>query len=433
MTEYVFTFISEKNKLELSMQGNISKCQMIYQQLYILFSEVDHLNKTIKLNIKHSFNEELLTKVNSFVDSYRKDLPALNKLSGFFKKLKDSELIYVLPYAEKELLYSRLLSQRSLELLNNGLEEEAVYSILEQERKIFDDTFSDLFKDYIIQFTVHDTKVYIGEKVKQERVCRFCGLGMKDGKTFKKTAHAIPEALGNKNIINNEECDDCNETLGRLIEQDLVNYLNLYRSFYNIKGKEKTPTILYKSGKSIGYADDIFTIIDVKENDELVFDSLPQKIQLETREKINKADIYRALCKIALGTIDHEYLLHFESTVKWIMKDKGFENCDSLPRVAVLLNPTILHTHPSIILYIRKTDNCTFPFVVAEFKVLTFVFVYIIPLCSKDETNFVDKEQYNTYWDKFKHYQNYDNWEFDDFSIDKELGYIINITLSENK
>lgn len=55
--------------------------------------------------------------------------------------------------------------------------------------------------------------------------------------TFKKEAHAISEGFGNSNLINNEECDSCNETFGNTIEREFNEFFNFFKIFYNIKGK----------------------------------------------------------------------------------------------------------------------------------------------------------------------------------------------------
>ena len=51
-------------------------------------------------------------------------------------------------------------------------------------------------------------RIHIGEQNKEKRICRFCN-NKSENVTFKNKAHAISEALGNKTIILNEECDNC--------------------------------------------------------------------------------------------------------------------------------------------------------------------------------------------------------------------------------
>lgn len=48
--------------------------------------------------------------------------------------------------------------------------------------------------------------------------------------TFKKIAHAIPESIGgHKNLICNEECEECNEMLGAEVESHLCNWFEFRR------------------------------------------------------------------------------------------------------------------------------------------------------------------------------------------------------------
>ena len=78
--------------------------------------------------------------------------------------------------------------------------------------------------------------IKIGESDKSKRVCRYCNKKSPEV-SFKKVAHSISEALGNKKIITNDECDACNEKFGEGIENDLILYLNLYRVFLELEGR----------------------------------------------------------------------------------------------------------------------------------------------------------------------------------------------------
>ncbi|MBV8095742.1 MAG: hypothetical protein JO110_21445, partial [Acetobacteraceae bacterium] len=68
---------------------------------------------------------------------------------------------------------------------------------------------------------------------KHDRVCRFCGEH-EPKVTFKDRAHAIPEALGNKSLFTNYECDICNHAFGEGIEKHLGNWSKPSRTFARI-------------------------------------------------------------------------------------------------------------------------------------------------------------------------------------------------------
>lgn len=76
-------------------------------------------------------------------------------------------------------------------------------------------------------------------KQKNERVCRYCGLGYPEV-SFNKIAHAIPELLGNKKIISDSECDNCNQIFS-VYENDLAYSLGFLRSIFQINGKAGVP------------------------------------------------------------------------------------------------------------------------------------------------------------------------------------------------
>ena len=52
--------------------------------------------------------------------------------------------------------------------------------------------------------------------------------------SFRQEAHAIPEALGNKTLFVSYECDRCNNSFGRGIENDLGKRDTKARSLANV-------------------------------------------------------------------------------------------------------------------------------------------------------------------------------------------------------
>ena len=95
--------------------------------------------------------------------------------------------------------------------------------------------------NYFVIFSNEDTskKYYIGKK--NNKICRFCNKA-KPTVTFDTVAHAIPECLGNKNIICCDECDTCNKNFSENIEVHLDKITLLYRNINMIKGKKKVPS-----------------------------------------------------------------------------------------------------------------------------------------------------------------------------------------------
>lgn len=94
----------------------------------------------------------------------------------------------------------------------------------------------------------------IRERLGTKHTCRYCG---KTGaKHFRKTAHALPQSLGNNRLISLDECDACNERFARY-ENDLVNFYGPVRTMLGLPNKDKAPSAadkfrkIRRSGKNI--------------------------------------------------------------------------------------------------------------------------------------------------------------------------------------
>ena len=71
--------------------------------------------------------------------------------------------------------------------------------------------------------------------------CRFCRLASPET-TFRSVAHAVPEFLGNKSLVSQNECDTCNRKLAQRYEDDLSKWFGPMRAISQIKGKSGVPT-----------------------------------------------------------------------------------------------------------------------------------------------------------------------------------------------
>ncbi|MBX3199424.1 MAG: hypothetical protein KF850_19915 [Labilithrix sp.] len=70
------------------------------------------------------------------------------------------------------------------------------------------------------------------------RKCRFCEHS-ESQTTFRKEAHAVPRALGNRSLLCADECDTCNEA-GSVAEGDLVSVFAMARAIAMIRPRERT-------------------------------------------------------------------------------------------------------------------------------------------------------------------------------------------------
>lgn len=162
-------------------------------------------------------------------------------------------------------------------------------------------------------------KIVLGDE--QNRLCRFCGRTEPDV-TFKLEAHAIPEALGNKSIISNYECDGCNQTFGRGIENDLGNWSKPSRTFARIRGKRGVPA-LKKAGPEPGWRIDYgssgFNIVQYEHDAIFVVDEEKKQVRFDLkRDAYIPVAVLKAFVKIGLTLLPVEELPNFSEALVWI-------------------------------------------------------------------------------------------------------------------
>lgn len=77
--------------------------------------------------------------------------------------------------------------------------------------------------------------------------------------------------------------------------------------------------------------------------------------------------------------------------------------------------------------YLRKTDDFKLPYAVAEFRFTFLTFVYIIPNSNKDTTDFTQDDNFNHFWDFFKHYSSVINWKFQKMNDNTARQFAMNL------
>lgn len=164
-------------------------------------------------------------------------------------------------------------------------------------------------------------KKYIGDK--KQRKCRFCGK-TKEGTTFKKVAHAIPELIGNKVLISFEECDQCNKIFSKL-ENELANYLALERSTSGIKGKVGVPTYKNNKGLIINHSKERINrmlVSDLLASGNVIESDADKSFTIKAERKpYIPIAVYKCFAKMALSIMPSDYLPYFKNTLNWIREE----------------------------------------------------------------------------------------------------------------
>lgn len=164
-----------------------------------------------------------------------------------------------------------------------------------------------------------------GLKAPGDRVCRFCKRKSGDT-TFRKDAHVFPFALGNKYLVSDFECDQCNTTFSRF-ENDLINFLGISRTFSKVQGRKKVPGFLSKdikaSQKKI-FKNTEAIKVETKVPDE-VFSYDPAtglKTVTYSKPPYIPVNVFKCLLKMGLCLIDEKEVPKYACAFKFLLSEK---------------------------------------------------------------------------------------------------------------
>ena len=370
-----------------------------YLELMEVFADVDAVNHKINIKNPLCMSNEIKNRMFNFSKEKSKIKPEIQKLNKIIKDIPNNQSFIIIPYLLMDSLEILKIFEY-LQCINENASEEIFKEKIVKLQKDYADYFAELEKKYEpIMFSTKIQNV-IGEKDRSKRVCRYCGRSVADGATFKQKAHAISESIGNKVFICTEECDECNSRFAGTIEKDFFELIKPYRTLYGSKGKNGTPILYYKDGISIGYNEkEGYPVITHHTDRPAVNEKGELYLKLKSDTNVNLMNIYRCLVKFIVGLINSSELLKFTKTIKWINNIKNDNSSINLPPVMCLLDKHNYFEQPEIVLYKRKTDDRKYPYLYAELKTCIFVFVFIVPFCSEDSTDFGNEENFRIFWD----------------------------------
>lgn len=227
-------------------------------------------------------------------------------------------------------------------------------------------------------------KLFLGDKSNQ--VCRFCGR-KKGDVTFRKDAHALSNLIGNNRLFSYYECDDCNSNKFSKYESEFSNFMNLYHSLSQIKGKSGIPS--YKSRPNDFSRVDIKDVISVlQKEDEQPIVNLDEEnniIHFIGKRTYVPVNVYKTLLKMALTIIPNNEIPEVKNAMDFLMDRKkikgqlkvGFRQYGGNPPF-----PT-----PVAMLFKRKNQrqNTDVPLYMFLLAYGNFVFQFHIPFCDSDK------------------------------------------------
>lgn len=415
---YRFEIISTVSK-SFAFKAKGPEYEPIYnfsQDFLNTFAQTDE-NGERKLELIQESNGIFKGKFSDFVEKYKGLFPELQTARAQIQLIPDGKYFCIAPNIEFE-------SEKSLEI-RNILHSKNEGVDLEELKKDSQKTLGPLIEAYRLKaYGAH--RLRIGEHVREKRVCRFCNKGMPEV-FFKKKAHAISESLGNKLLVLNEECDTCNEKFAVYIEEDIVQYLSVFRSVYGIKAKGGLKALKGKNFTLTNVPEIVLTMKEAVRSKKLI---LPYKIKLDFDRKTTLQNIYKCFCKYFISLIKTEDLPAFTETIKWI---NGKLKTEKLPVIAEIVDYTFFTKTPELITFIRKNNDEKLPYAFGEFRFTCKRFVFIIPFSNAMEADFTLKKNYDHFWNSLPHYKAIKGVSFNDFSSDiaKDLVLKLNGTLKK--
>lgn len=230
-------------------------------------------------------------------------------------------------------------------------------------------------------------KVFLGERDKSKRVCRFCRRKSPQV-SFKSKAHALPEALGNKSIETGYECDECNAKFGQGIEDHFGKWSLPMRTFARIRGKRGFSTIkggMPASGWRVEAHDKGINISSNEDNPFYLVDEKNNHIEFKmTRSSYLPIGVLKTFMKIALSLIPESEIGGFDELTRWVSDNDPQLAPKNIPVIYWLL-PYPVNTENIFVTIIRRKpvrNEIPYAFMILQYG--NEVFQIPLPCLSKE-------------------------------------------------
>lgn len=391
-----FSFLADQHSLALefgnkSLENTIQTFSFI-ASLFGLTVTTDGVLRCQCLN-----SPALQQHIITFVDRHKKVLPGVQRITAFLRKLNPNETFFVLPFGAPP--PALVLELGSLLAISAQRQSEA-------ERELITDFWGNFFDCYHLE--VHGPTREVVGKPDNTRLCRFCG-NTRSPLSFRKRAHAISEALGNKTVTLRDECDGCNTWFSREFESDLIELLGFFRTLFGVKGKGGLKSY---TGKNyvIQHGRDEKPFVVARGAETIAAGS---EFTFQLQHAVSFQNAYKCLVKFFLSVVNEEHLPLFENTLRWL---NGTLQIEQLPRIAFVSWPHEMNEHPELAVQLRRVDDPTLPFAVGELLFTVFKIVFIVPFANDQNHGFLTDEEYARFWNAFPHYRSMQNVMFYDWS-----------------
>ncbi|MEG2291265.1 MAG: HNH endonuclease [Clostridium sp.] len=408
------TFINEEKYFITEFQ-NFNEYEFFCLKIiepFLIPMENDGL-KGYGMELPFIMNETGMKKVREHLGNYTSRDVKFNKILSFFNNIEYNKCFYI--FVEEVTQELCETCKESLKFYNIKYDHDFVHLQMQGYLEFNDISHKiteQILKEYELVYHSYIKKIFLGEKDKKKRICRFCGKTMEEGVTYINEAHAIPAFFGNKTLFQNEECDECNSYFGENIEIDLDNYTKMFRVFSGIEGRNGIPEINNKD-KKIFYSnvEEIFkgpVIVSLNKDN-----TVERNFEVKSENEFTPSNVYRIFCKMFFSVVNSEVVRMFDDIIKWIRYDEVI--LEKLPLIAFCFLPNKKLERPEIVTYIKKLDMKRVPYAFMEFRFGHFVYIIQIPSKKNKDQLIYKPDEFEAFLKKFKHFENA-NFQYKDFS-----------------
>jgi hypothetical protein len=215
---------------------------------------------------------------------------------------------------------------------------------------------------------------------KQPRRCSLCGQGAPEA-TFRKVAHIIPQALGNRSIVTLDECDACNERWGRELDQELAAMLQPDRviSMVPISQAPSAKASLARGRSSIGGQKRGAPLrVEVVKDDPSVSLSFEDEKTLSLKfppVKFYPLSAVRSLAKMVWQALPEERRTHYSELRRLVVGE-----IEIVPaKLYLIFLPGLRLPFVDLTVWERTSSNQDLPELIAQLSFGTTVVIWSLP------------------------------------------------------
>lgn len=224
------------------------------------------------------------------------------------------------------------------------------------------------------------------------RICRYCKLSYPLVQ-FKKVAHVLPQFLGNKYLVSEDECDTCNAYFGRF-ENDFKNYLGIIPTITQTVGQSNSfPTFRTPDSELRATLSKRLPIegsqVEVFKKDVM---SLAMQFDFEngtvrsnfTKHSYIPHNVYKALLKIGLSCLPIQYFIDYSIAVDILLHDRLIAKQFSYIHLTTFPLEVVKFPTPFVLTFSKREEVLGSPTHMVMLYYQNLIFQFFLPNYSRD-------------------------------------------------